>query len=102
MAKPSKGRHTVASLDQVLERLKEITAQVQVSKTLMEMSPTIPELDVLYEVSLIDGMRFVQQWADALRDAARDARLAATRNGSVSDSKPVSDSPKNEHKTRRK
>ena len=91
MPKESGARHTAESLAAVVDRLNTLSAQVLASKTLMEIHPPLASIEVLRESSMVEGFARLTSWADALRDAVHDARMAATRGVSA----PVSDSPQN-------
>ena len=74
MPRISKQLHTTASLREALATLDRIASQVRSSIESMETVPTLDFVEIQYETSLIDGTAFLQQWADAARDAIREAK----------------------------
>lgn len=100
MGKKSSGPHTVQSMETVVSRLNEITAQIHASAILADIEPKVMELEVPLEVSLQDGMTFLQDWADSLRNAVRDEKLRLSRLPGAK--KPVSDSNPKSAKPSRK
>jgi hypothetical protein len=103
MGKKSSGPHTIASMEQVVAQLGDISGQIKAISMDAKLPPAIDQLDVPLEASLIDGLKFMQQWANSLRDAVAQAKLHQSRNGTVSASAaPVSDSPQEGHRPRRK
>lgn len=103
MPKESTGDHTPGTIEQVLIRLREITAQIEAAKTLMEMQPSITHIEVARERSLKDGLTFLTTWAESLRDSVHDSKMKAHRNNGVSGkSDTVSGSPSGAKKVRNK
>jgi hypothetical protein len=86
MPKRTPSTHTAVSVGMVVSRLEKVLAELQVSKTLMEMEPPLKTVEVEWQTSLEVGLRSLRTWTDALRDAVDDKRMEMASNGGVSDS----------------
>jgi hypothetical protein len=81
MPRETPRRHTIESVGIVVSRLEAILAQIQVSKTLMEMEPPLRELEVNRQTSLDVGLAGLRAWADSLRDCVDEKRMDMAANG---------------------
>jgi hypothetical protein len=91
MPKLSSGRHTAGSIRQVVVHLQEIIKQIEHAAAVLETVKHAHDVEIMQETSLVDGVKFIQQWADCARDAVRDLKINATKNGvpAKSDTSPI-------------
>lgn len=80
MPKLSSGRHTAGSIRQVVVHLQEIIKQIEYSAAVLKSVEHVSDVVIKQETSLIDGVKFLQQWADCARDAVRDLKLNAEKH----------------------
>jgi hypothetical protein len=95
MPRDTSRQHTIESVGIVISRLEAIVAQLEVSKTLMEVDPPLSSLEVNRQTSLDTGLAGLRAWADSLRDCVDQKRMDLASNG-------VSGGDGDTHKQRKK
>lgn len=81
MPRDTSRQHTIESVGIVISRLQSIVAQLEVSKTLMEVEPPLKSLEVNRQTSLDTGLAGLRAWADSLRDCVDEKRMELAANG---------------------
>lgn len=84
MPKISSGRHTAASLQIAATKIRQIAEQIEQAAFAFKTVKDADDVKILYESSLIDGTNYLQQWADAARNAVYHEKLRFDRKRGVS------------------
>lgn len=101
MGKKKSGPHGVASMRDIARQVLEISKQISVIAEHATDEPAIDgEIEVPTEPALLDGLAFLQGWANELRIAVtQEKRRLTLVSASAS---PVSESPPPPRNNRRK
>ena len=67
--------HTAESIAHVIRQIQGILGQLEAQKVLMESAPAVEKIDAPWTASLRDGLWFLQNWTDGVRDAVSDAKF---------------------------
>lgn len=71
----TKSPQTAASISEVIRRLQVIVGQLEAQRVLMESPPAVETINSPWTTSLVDGMYFLQNWSDGVRDAVNEEKL---------------------------
>src|SRR5690348_9017489 len=84
MPKLSSGRHTLASLESAVEKIKQIASQIEHAAVALKQVKDVEHVTIPKETSLVDGVTFLQMWADSARDAVFKEKIRFDKKRGVS------------------
>lgn len=72
-------RHTPASIEHVAAELEGMVNTLRVSAAMLQGTPKIGEIQVRYERSMRDGIRFLSLWTNEVKTIVSSERLEASK-----------------------
>lgn len=102
MPKLSSDDHTLGSIRETVETLKQILTQIEGVAIAFDATKGLESVKIEKETSRKDGLAFLQQWADCARDAVREVRIERSKNGVSGNSGTYPVEPQKPPKSKRK
>jgi hypothetical protein len=72
-------RHTAESIDHVASELEKLVNVLRTSAAMLSGTPKLGDVELRYERSMRDGIKFLKLWAGEVQTKISDARLDAMK-----------------------
>jgi hypothetical protein len=72
-------RHTAASIEHVANELEAMVNTLRTTAAMLSGTPKITDVELRYERSLSDGLRYMKLWTHEVQSVVSEARLDAVK-----------------------